>query len=37
MVKVGSAEGQFLWHRSLLIGQGLVAWKKEEDSWFDGG
>lgn len=38
MVKVSSAEGQFLWHRSLLIRQELVVWEKEEEnSWFDGG
>lgn len=38
MVKVSSAEGLFLCHRSLLIKQGLVVWEKEEeDSWFDGG
>lgn len=38
MVKVSSAEGLFLCHRSLLIKQGLVMWEKEEeDSWFDGG
>lgn len=29
-----------MWYRSLLIGQGLAVWEKEEEeeaSWFDGG
>ena len=27
-----------MWHRSLLIRQGLVVWEREEEvSWFDGG
>lgn len=37
MVKVSSAEGLFLWHRSLLIRQELVVLEnEEEESWFDG-